>query len=458
MLMERIILTTGGTGGHIFPALAVAEEIYRRNPNAMILFMGSRHGQEADMAAKAGLDFVGLPVRGILGRGGRGMLAALGMLRGLAKAYRVIRTIRPQVVVGFGGYASFAGVLAARIAGMTTAIHEQNCYPGMTNRLLGKVVDRVFLSMPDTAGVFDKSKTVLVGNPVRAAIAELHEKRLRERKGEMPVQRKEYKEGDATQGCSRHTKSCYGGVFAPGPFDAAAHGNRGNLLKNVTREAQDEVAGNKLPEGFTGETVAKEDHGNHNPRLLVMGGSLGARAINHAMMRAIEALLEAGIDIWHQTGQADYDSVRAAYREAGAENIRVEAFIADMQRAYAWADMVLCRAGGSSMAEITAAGLPAILVPLPWAAQDHQRANARFLEQEGGAVVLEQSRFYSEREQAPALRSARGEDGTGIFIRTILSLLHDRPALETMARKSLAAAKPYAARNLVDDLQSLLAR
>ena len=152
--------------------------------------------------------------------------------------------------------------------------------------------------------------------------------------------------------------------------------------------------------------------------------------------------------------------MRAVYREAGAEHVRVEAFIADMQRAYAWADLVLCRAGGSSMAEITAAGLPAVLVPLPWAAQDHQRHNARFLESEGGAVVLEQSSFYTERSgktPGEANGAECGEEGPRLFVRTVLSLLQDRPTLEAMALKSLAAARPYAARDLVNELEALIA-
>ena len=456
--MERIILTTGGTGGHIFPALSVAEEVLRRNPRAMVLFMGGRHGQEADMAAKAGLDFVGLPVRGILGRGGRGILAAFGMVRGVVKAYSVIRKVKPELVVGFGGYAGFAGVLAARIAGKATAIHEQNSYPGMTNRLLGKVVDRVFLSMPDATGVFDKSKTVLVGNPVRAAIAELYEKRLHEAAGDQSGIQSEAEDGMETSGRGR-TKSYYGGVDAPSPFDAPERKAGEVSSENSPDAPSTQELGDRTAEASFGAALARKDRAGRGPRLLVMGGSLGARAINRTMTGVIGALLEAGVEIWHQTGQADYESVRAAYREGGAaERIRVEAFIADMQRAYAWADLVLCRAGGSSMAEITAAGLPAVLVPLPWAAQDHQRYNARFLEQEGGAVVLEQSRFYSEREQASDSGSARGEDGPGLFVRTILSLLQDRPTLETMARKSLASARPYAARDLVDELEKLLAR
>ncbi len=492
--MERIILTTGGTGGHVFPALSVAEEVLRRNPRAMILFMGGRHGQEADMAAKAGLDFVGLPVRGVLGRGGRGFLAAFGMLRGLIRACGIIRKVKPELVIGFGGYAGFAGVLAARIAGKATAIHEQNSYPGMTNRLLGKVVDRVFLSMPDAAGVFDPKKTVLVGNPVRAAIAELYEKRRREFADKDDGGHAEQPDGDGT-------KSYYGGVDGPSPFDAA---QRAEAAQAAAEQGGDKLTDNSatlnmppdarvkgaaaplrgVGQSPTSTGLASSSSsrpfqgwgGGRNPRLLVMGGSLGARAINRTMMRVIGNLLEAGVEIWHQTGPADYDQVRAVYREAGAEHVRVEAFIADMQRAYAWADLVLCRAGGSSMAEITAAGLPAVLVPLPWAAQDHQRHNARFLESEGGALVLEQSSFYVERSgKAPGESKDAGqptrqvagqragqpigheEDGPRLFVRTVLSLLQDRPTLEAMARKSLAAARPYAARDLVNELEALIA-
>jgi UDP-N-acetylglucosamine--N-acetylmuramyl-(pentapeptide) pyrophosphoryl-undecaprenol N-acetylglucosamine transferase len=388
--MQRIILTTGGTGGHVFPALAVAEEILRRRPGVRILFMGGRSGPEAGMAARAGLEFVGLPVKGVLGRGARGILAAFGMLRALVAAYGVIRRFRPDLVAGFGGYAGFAGVLAGKIAGVATAVHEQNACPGMANRILGKAADRVFLSMPDEAGVFAAQKTRLVGNPVRAAIAELHEQRL----------------------CSAR-------------------------------------AGGKA-------------HSGCGPRLLVMGGSLGARALNQSMTRIIGELREQGVAVWHQTGREEHESVLAAYRAAGVEDVRVEAFIDDMRQAYAWADLVLCRAGASSLAEITAAGLPAILVPLPWAARDHQRRNAEFLEKAGGALLLEQARFAAVpgAPSAPAAAREKGggeEDAPSALARTILSLIKDNAALERMAEKSLAAAKPHAARDLADGLEAMLA-
>jgi UDP-N-acetylglucosamine--N-acetylmuramyl-(pentapeptide) pyrophosphoryl-undecaprenol N-acetylglucosamine transferase len=171
-----------------------------------------------------------------------------------------------------------------------------------------------------------------------------------------------------------------------------------------------------------------------------MGGSQGARAINDGLAAALDALLGAGVDIRHQTGAADYERMRAAYRKVGAEHARVEAFITDMPKAYAWADLVFCRAGASTLAEITAAGLPALLTPFPLAAQDHQRHNARHLVEEGAAVLLEQNEFSRD----PALLG-----------RELLALLRDKARLERMAAGSFAAAKPYAARDLVDGLEAL---
>ncbi|MCL1939083.1 MAG: undecaprenyldiphospho-muramoylpentapeptide beta-N-acetylglucosaminyltransferase [Desulfovibrionaceae bacterium] len=406
--MERVILTTGGTGGHIFPALAVAEEIRRRYPGAMLLFMGGKYGQEADLAVNAGLDFIGLPVRGIMGRGLKGMGAALGMGRGLLTALAVMRKVKPQLVIGFGGYAAFAGVLAGRLSGVPTAIHEQNSFPGMSNRLLGKLVKKIFLSMPDNAGVFAAKKTQLVGNPVRAGIAALYEQNLAHF-------------SFSSQESPKPGKSYYGGVDAPSPFDIAGRAPR-------TEE--------EIPPNQNGRQEEP-----HAPRLLVMGGSLGAKAINDGMIAAIGLLQEAGIEIWHQTGQADYERVRTAYRQDKAEHVRVEAFIADMPKAYAWADLVFCRAGASSLAEITAAALPSVLTPFPHAAQDHQRHNARYLEREGAAVLLEQAEFSGSPKK---------------LVDTLTGLLRDKEQLKRMAQHSFALAKPHAARDLVDGLEALI--
>ena len=405
--MERIILTTGGTGGHIFPALAVAEEIRRRYPEAMLLFMGGKYGQEADLAVAAGLDFIGLPVRGVMGRGLRGAGAALAMARGVLTALGVMRKVKPQLVVGFGGYAAFAGVLAARMAGIPTAVHEQNAFPGMSNRLLGKIVKRVFLSMPDASGAFDPARATLVGNPVRAGIAALYEhNRAR----------------FASLDSAGKGRSYYGGVDGPSPFDVAD---------------RKEAAVDARQEGHVAESAGAP----RLPRLLVMGGSLGARAVNDGMIAAIDALQERNIEIRHQTGQADYERVRAAYRQDKARHVRVEPFITDMPKAYAWADLIFCRAGASTLAEVTAAGLPAVLAPFPQAAQDHQRHNARWLESEGAALVLEQSEFLHSPERLAS---------------TLTGLLRDPERLRRIAERSLSLARPYAARDLVDGLEALL--
>ncbi len=367
--MKRIILTTGGTGGHIFPALAVAEEIRRKFPAAQILFLGSEHGPEADMAAKAGLDFAGLPARGIVGRGGRGVLAAFGLVPCLVKAAGIMRKFKPEAVLGFGGYASFAGVTAAKLLGIPVAIHEQNSISGLTNRLSGKFAKKIFLSLPDAVGAFPKGKSVLVGNPVRSSIVELYD---------------------------------------------------------------------RLNQGKTGHSGP--------PRLLIMGGSQGARAINNGVMACLPALLEAGIEIRHQTGAADYERIREKYREEKAEHVRVEAFINDMQKAYAWADMALCRAGGTSMAEMMAAALPAVLVPLPTATHNHQYYNAKTLEREGAAITLEQKEFAPPDGKPEALS------------KTVIALINDKAKLSEMSARCRMVAKPDAAASVVDGLVELLKR
>ena len=154
--MERVLLTTGGTGGHIFPALAVAEALRLRHPGVELLFVGSQYGPEQRLARAAGIDFIGLPVRGFLGRGLRAFAAAGRMACAVCRARGIIRRFRPQVVAGFGGYAAFAPMLAARLAGVPTVLHEQNAIAGMSNRILGRLARRICLSLPGTEG-FDLS-------------------------------------------------------------------------------------------------------------------------------------------------------------------------------------------------------------------------------------------------------------------------------------------------------------
>lgn len=364
--MKRVIVTTGGTGGHIFPALAVAEEIKARNKDATVLFMGGKYGPEGDIAAQAGLEFVGLPVRGFLGRGLRMLGAGFGMLRGLTKAGIVMRRFKPDAVIGFGGYAAFAGVMAARYAGVPTAIHEQNSIPGVANKILARRVDRVFVSLPDIKSVFPEEKTIVTGNPVRSSIAELAK--------------------DDSRLCRKPEK-----------------------------------------------------------RVLILGGSQGATAINECVVENLGALLDNGYSLWHQTGQADFERVREAYRKNGGERMRVDSFIRDMAAAYAWADIAVCRAGATTIAELTCAGLPAIFIPFPAATHDHQTHNARQVTVAGAAELLPQAKLEPARG-APSLLFERLEE-----------LLGDAEQLGKMADASRALARPRAAAVLVNAMEELTA-
>jgi UDP-N-acetylglucosamine--N-acetylmuramyl-(pentapeptide) pyrophosphoryl-undecaprenol N-acetylglucosamine transferase len=306
--MKSVILTTGGTGGHIFPALAVADEIRRQYPGLRLKFVGSLYGPEKELARKTGIPFEGLPVRGFLGRGLRAVAAGAMLAAAVAKAAGIVRRCKPQIVLGFGGYASLAPMLAAVLLGVPSVLHEQNAVAGASNRLMGRFTRRVCLSWPGTPG-FARAKCVLTGNPVRADVC------------------------------------------------AAGHETR----RRPTR------------------------------RLLVLGGSQGARALNDLLPKILPRLAAAGVEIRHQSGKNDEHATRRAYASAGYAPECVNAFIDDMAEAYRWADLVMCRAGASTAAELCVAGLPAVLVPFPHAAHDHQTHNARILEKAGAAALLPES-------------------------------------------------------------------
>ncbi len=357
--LRRVILTTGGTGGHIFPALAVAEELRRRDPEAVIGFIGGAYGSEADLAVRAGLDFVALPVRGVFGRGIKAVGALFRMLISVHKAKGLIRRFGPQVVVGFGGYAGFPAVFAAPYTMTPSAIHEQNARPGVANKRLRTTANRIFLSLPDEARAFPPEKTVLTGNPVRAAIVEAGE-------------------------------------------------------------------------------YARARPRAWSRNLLIMGGSQGAAAINTHILEILPDLHLAGVNILHQTGAADLERVRKGYAQAGVSEARVEGFIEDMAAAYEWADLVVCRAGATSVAELAVAGKPSVLIPFPQATHNHQLFNARLLEKEGAALVVEQA--------------VLAEANLG---KRLPELLADTPRLEAMSAAALALARPKAAADLVDQLEML---
>ncbi|MGD2083748.1 MAG: undecaprenyldiphospho-muramoylpentapeptide beta-N-acetylglucosaminyltransferase [Chromatiales bacterium] len=311
----RVMVMAGGTGGHVFPALAVADRL--RTLGAEVFWLGTRHGLEARVVPGAGYEIEWIEIRGLRGKGPTGwLLAPFRLARSMLKAAAVVRRRRPQVVLGVGGFVAGPGGVVSRLMGLPLVIHEQNTVPGMTNRWLSRIATRVLEAFP---GTFPAGRGALeTGNPVRADIAAM-----------------------------------------PPPAE----------------RFRDRAAG---------------------PRhLLVLGGSQGARALNEAVPHALARLPAARRPlVRHQAGRDKAEATAAIYLEAGVE-AQVSAFEEDMAGAYAWADLVICRAGALTIAELAAAGLGAVLVPFPHAVDDHQTRNGRFLTEAGAAELLPEDRLDS---------------------------------------------------------------
>lgn len=309
-----VLIMAGGTGGHVFPALAVAEELIRQG--VRVLWLGTARGIEMELVPKAGIPLHLIDVSGLRGKGWKNQIAAPWQLaRALWQALVLLKKLRPDCVLGFGGFATGPGGLAAWLLRRPLLIHEQNAVAGTTNRLLAPLARRVLLGYPEA---LPGERSEYVGNPVRSVIA---------------------------------------GLASP---ERRWAGRSGNL------------------------------------RLLVLGGSLGAQAINAAVPEALALMAPPRRPlVRHQTGRAHADNVQQHYQQLG---IAAEAvpFIDDMAAAYAWADVVLCRAGALTVAELAAAGVGAILVPLPSAIDDHQTANARWLSGQGAGQLLPQSEMTPE--------------------------------------------------------------
>jgi len=358
-----MLIAGGGTGGHLFPGIALAEEVTTRHPDNRVLFVGTTRGLEARVVPAAGFPLETIQVRGLKGVGPLRALQALVMLPlSFVASWRIVGRFRPDVVVGVGGYSSGPVVLAAWLRGIATAIQEQNALPGATNRILGKLVRAVFIAFEEARAAFPAGKTYLVGNPVRR-----------------------------------------------------------KLMDNYLRSRP---------------TVSDEHF-----RLLVLGGSQGARGLNTRVLEALPHLdpLRDRLVIRHQTGSADLDRVRSAYQAAGVKAEVVE-FIEDVSAAYAQASLVLCRAGATTLAELTICKKASLLVPFPAATDDHQAVNAQALVKAGAA------RMFREAEL------------TGGVLASQLILLADDPeALRRMERAAGELGRPEAARELVDVCAELVA-
>ena len=355
-----VLIAGGGTGGHLFPGIALAQEVRRRDPDARIVFVGSPRGIETHAVPKAGFNLELLPVSGLRSQGAKSLL--LGLLRlpiAVLKAFALVIRFKPDIAVSCGGYAAGPAVLAARVLGIPCVVLEQNAIPGVTNRILGKMARRIIAALPVKG--FPESKVRVLGNPVRADLLGVRDS-----------------------------------VYAP-----------------------------KSP-----------------LRLFVFGGSQGARPLNEAMMDVCPKLEEKNLDIEivHQVGRLDFERVQAHYGKLGLKKVEARRFIDDMASEYERADLVLCRAGATTIAELTVCGRPSILVPFPFAVDDHQTANALELEQCGAAIHLAQSALTTEGLQE-----------------LIEDLCTAPERLEKMAAAALEAGRPEAVRHIADALEEEVA-
>jgi UDP-N-acetylglucosamine--N-acetylmuramyl-(pentapeptide) pyrophosphoryl-undecaprenol N-acetylglucosamine transferase len=360
----RVVIAGGGTGGHLYPCVAVARELLARRADAQISFAGTSKGIEARVVPREGFPLDVIRSGGLKGKSiaDRARGAAL-LPASLVDAWRIVSARRPDLVIGVGGYSSGPIVLTAALRGIPTMLLEQNAVPGLTNRLLARVVDAAAVTFDATRPFFG-SKAFVSGNPVRPE-------------------------------------------FLGGPQQESALDDQSTVT-----------------------------------RVLVFGGSQGAHAINVAMVEAAAELAAGGahLRLTHQTGERDVEMVRAAYRAAGLQ-ADVEPFLYDMGRQLGSADLIVCRAGATTLAELTAAGKAAILIPLPTATDDHQRKNAEALAEAGAADVLLQ------RDLTGAALAAR-----------IVALARDAALRRRIAAAAKSLAKPGAAKAIVDRALALAER
>ena len=355
----RCIIAGGGTGGHLFPGMAIAEAFMERETGNEVLFIGTERGIEARVLAGGRFNLKMIHAMPIKGRSFTGKWRALRTLpKAVAEALAILKEFQPQFVLGVGGYASGPAVLAASLLRMKRAIHEQNVIPGMTNRILKRFSQRIFVSFEETKRYFPERKTVVTGNPIR---------------------------------------------------------------KEITGSALSRERGDR----FT---------------ILVFGGSAGAHRINAAMMEALASLqdLRSSLRLIHQTGKEDLGLVSRGYEEKGFE-AEVMPFIDEMARCYRRADLVICRSGASTVAELAVCGKASILIPYPYAAHNHQWMNAKKLVDRGAARMI-----LDEELEGPSLSE------------TIVHLYHHPEERERMEEAIRRIGRPRAAEEIVEHCYELV--
>jgi len=309
---KTILIAAAGTGGHVFPALVIAEQARAQGMN--VIWLGTELGLEKRVVPKAGFDLITIPSSGVLGKSVfKKIFGIWNLVRSIYRVMRIIKKFKPDAVIGFGGYITMPAGLAAKLKRVPLLLHEQNAIAGLSNRLLANIANTVYLGFE---GSLKTANAVFVGNPVRKEI--------------LTIQKNE-------------------------------------MLESATL------------------------------KLLIVGGSRGARVFNQVLPEAISILsIQKKVEVWHQTGEADYQQVVSAYQQYNV-SANTTPFIDDMAHAYQWADLIICRAGALTVAEVMAVGLAAIFVPFPQATHDHQTANARTLADKKAALLLPQTEFSPEK-------------------------------------------------------------
>ena len=363
--MSKYLISGGGTGGHIFPAVSIANELRRRDPNCEILFVGAEGRMEMERVPAAGYDIVGLKVEGLDRKNIlRNVKVVWNLLRSMRKVRRVIKDFCPDVAVGVGGYASGAALKVAQQMGIPVVLQEQNSFAGVTNKMLAKGAEKICVAYTGMERFFPADKIILTGNPVRQ-----------------------------------------------------------NLLATIDKKEAYEYFGLNPDK----------------PTLMVMGGSLGARTVNQAMIAGLEKLKQSGIQVIWQTGKLYYEQIKSDLSDqSDLSDIKILDFLARMDYAYAVADLVVSRAGASSISELSLLGKSSILVPSPNVAEDHQTHNARALSDKGAAILV------------------KDIDAVDTLVDIALETIASKEKLQSLSDNVLKLAYPNSAEKIVDEIVKLI--
>lgn len=362
--MKKYLISGGGTGGHIFPAVSIANELRRQDPNCEILFVGAEGRMEMERVPAAGYNIVGLKVEGLDRKNiFRNVKVVWNLLRSMAKVRGIIKEFKPDVAVGVGGYASGAALKVAQQMGIPVVLQEQNSFAGVTNKMLAKGAEKICVAYTGMERFFPAEKIILTGNPVRQ-----------------------------------------------------------NLLVKIDKQEAYEYFGLNPDK----------------PTLMVMGGSLGARTINQAMIAGLERLKASGIQVIWQTGKLYYEMIKSDLSDrSDLSDIKILDFLSRMDYAYAVADLVVSRAGASSISELSLLGKPSILVPSPNVAEDHQTHNARALSDTGAAILV------------------RDIEAVDTMVDTALATIASKEKLQSLSDNVLKLAYPNSAEKIVNEILKL---